>query len=453
MEKNSKFKRKKLLILFTAVLVFVVAYVAYFLVLEYKIHSKAREIRNTGYPSNPEELDKWYLEPPSGQNAAEFYLEAFKNFVSKPENVDEKILIICGSGEIPAIGGIIPADVLENAKKYLLANRKAIDLLHKATALKTCRFPVELKDAERKLTYHSNLRQAAKLLYLDALVSAEQGDNAKAFESAMDSCRLASSLENEPLPDAFMVQMALEHIALDNVERLLVKGCFDEKQLKLIGQEISRFEEMKSLERAYAGERSLVLSEYYLEEFMEYAVYDFPGFVRKSHFLKQIVFFLFDASLLRMNNNLSCIGFLSELVELSKGKPEDVNEKMNKIDERIMNLPGYLFAVKIYMPHLCSITDKKILLVSRARAVRTAVAVESYRMKNGKIPEDLALLAPGYLDSIPVDPVNGRQVRYKKDDKGFVVYSTGADGQDNNGNTGSNRGFSQGEDFSVRIAR
>ncbi|GEM_PF-3483941 len=444
MENSKQGRKKKLLISLAVVFAIGIAYLAYFLILEYKVHSKQREIRKAGYPASPEELEKWYAEPPAGKNAAPVYEEAFKNFCENPAGVDTSKLVICGSADLPALEIKIPDEMIETARKYLTANSKAIELVHKASSMDSCRFQVEISDAERSLAYHSKLRQAARILYLQAVISSEEGNLQKAFESAIDSCRLTMSLENEPLPDSFITQMALEHMALDSVERLIARGGLDEKQLSQIGKEVSRFESMKSLERAYAGERALVLSEYYLEEFMEYAVYGFPGFVRSSPFLKKMVFFLFDVSCLRMINNLSGIGFLTELIELSKNRPESILSPLKKIDGKIDCLPSYLFAVKIYMPHLCSITEKKILLVSRTRVVLTAVAVESYLLINKKLPENL---------SVPVDPVDGKPVRYVKTEKGFLIYSTGADGQDNKGNSGSNRGFSPGEDFSVKLIR
>ncbi len=450
MEKHGKIKRKKLLVLLAVVLGFAAAYVAYFLILEYKVHSKAREIRSGGYPASPEELEKWYVEPPL-KNAAPIYEEAFGKICARPENVDEKNLMVCGSAEIPPVGTAIPGIMMENAKAYLVANAKSLELIHKAAEAGTCRFPVEISDAERSLAYHSKLRQAARLLYLQTVVATEEGDVRKAFDAALDSCKLSRSLENEPLPDSLIIQMALEHYALDSVERLISKGCLDENQLKLIGQETASFEQMRPLERAYAGERSLVLSEYYLEEFMEYAIYDFPGFVRKSPFMKKTVFFLFDASCLRQLNNLSCIGFFAELVDLAKGKPENMMKSMENIESRIKTLPWYLFAVRIYMPHLCAIAEKKIILVSRARVVRTAAAIEAYKIKNGKVPDSLSMLVPGQMGEVPADPVDGGSIRYFKTEKGFLVYSTGADGMENYGNPGSNRGFSAGEDFSINV--
>jgi hypothetical protein len=42
-------------------------------------------------------------------------------------------------------------------------------------------------------------------------------------------------------------------------------------------------------------------------------------------------------------------------------------------------------------------------------------------------------LVPTYLDTIPKDPFDGKDLRYKELDTGFVVYSVGEDGHDDGG--------------------
>jgi len=40
---------------------------------------------------------------------------------------------------------------------------------------------------------------------------------------------------------------------------------------------------------------------------------------------------------------------------------------------------------------------------------------------------------PTYLDAVPKDPFDGKELRYKKLETGFVVYSIGKDGNDDGG--------------------
>jgi hypothetical protein len=45
----------------------------------------------------------------------------------------------------------------------------------------------------------------------------------------------------------------------------------------------------------------------------------------------------------------------------------------------------------------------------------------------------LADLVPDYLDAVPRDPFSGNDLRYKKLEPGFVVYSVGEDLSDDDG--------------------
>ena len=51
---------------------------------------------------------------------------------------------------------------------------------------------------------------------------------------------------------------------------------------------------------------------------------------------------------------------------------------------------------------------------ARVRLALAAVAVARYRLANGQLPDRLEDLAPKYLESVPVDPFDGKPIRYKK---------------------------------------
>ena len=64
---------------------------------------------------------------------------------------------------------------------------------------------------------------------------------------------------------------------------------------------------------------------------------------------------------------------------------------------------------------------------------RTAVAVERFRNRNGRLPETLKELVPTFLDEIPRDYYGDGPVLYRKLDVGYVVYSVGQDLTDDGG--------------------
>jgi hypothetical protein len=61
------------------------------------------------------------------------------------------------------------------------------------------------------------------------------------------------------------------------------------------------------------------------------------------------------------------------------------------------------------------------------------LGIERYRLANGKLPENLAELVPAYLDTVSKDPFDGQELRYKRLEKGYVVYSIGRDLSDDGG--------------------
>lgn len=72
-------------------------------------------------------------------------------------------------------------------------------------------------------------------------------------------------------------------------------------------------------------------------------------------------------------------------------------------------------------------------------ATRTLLAIMLFEAETGKLPESLAALVPAYLAELPSDPWNADGLVYRTlpapDDLGrrFVLYSKGADGEDNAG--------------------
>jgi hypothetical protein len=67
------------------------------------------------------------------------------------------------------------------------------------------------------------------------------------------------------------------------------------------------------------------------------------------------------------------------------------------------------------------------------RSLCIALAAERYRLAHGRWPDSLARLRPALLAEVPLDPFDGRPLRYRQRAGGIVVYSVGPRGEDNDG--------------------
>jgi len=62
-----------------------------------------------------------------------------------------------------------------------------------------------------------------------------------------------------------------------------------------------------------------------------------------------------------------------------------------------------------------------------------AIAAHRYRLEFGEWPDSAETLTPELLPSVPTDICNGKELNYALNENGFVVYSTGVDGEDDGG--------------------
>jgi hypothetical protein len=67
------------------------------------------------------------------------------------------------------------------------------------------------------------------------------------------------------------------------------------------------------------------------------------------------------------------------------------------------------------------------------RNMQVAFALVAYQRDNAKYPAKLADLAPRYLAAVPEDVYSGRTLIYRPTEKGFLVYSVGLNGKDDEG--------------------
>ena len=140
-----------------------------------------------------------------------------------------------------------------------------------------------------------------------------------------------------------------------------------------------------------------------------------------------------------------------KLQEIDRKIREKVNE-LELAEAKLNDLPWFHSIIK--QPGFIITRLNRLNLRSAAslRLCRVSLAVQRYRLANGKLPEKIDEIAPRFIDAVPLDPFDGKPIRYKKLDKGYVVYSVGKDGVDNGGleMTAENKKGEYDEAFTVK---
>ena len=118
-----------------------------------------------------------------------------------------------------------------------------------------------------------------------------------------------------------------------------------------------------------------------------------------------------------------------------RADPFDENAVFEKLDWRYMPL-------NMLMPALGRAIDARDAIDCDLAGTIIMLALEQYRTQTGQYPDSLQELSPAILEDIPSDPfsIDGFVYRTLANDaagRGYVLYSIGADGVDNNGATDS----------------
>ena len=102
-------------------------------------------------------------------------------------------------------------------------------------------------------------------------------------------------------------------------------------------------------------------------------------------------------------------------------------DELNAVKSKSPAKPGSLIpAVSV----LSRLTAETLAIV---RCTTSAIAIERYRLQNGRLPDSLADICPTYIKSIPPDPFTGQTLLYTHDDQSYTVYSTGVNRIDDKG--------------------
>jgi hypothetical protein len=85
----------------------------------------------------------------------------------------------------------------------------------------------------------------------------------------------------------------------------------------------------------------------------------------------------------------------------------------------------------------------------RRQCTIIAFALERFRKAQGRFPDSLEQLKPGYLTSLALDPFSGEPYHYHLSGRGYVLYSVGQNGRDDRGLTFDST--PRGDDATIRM--
>ncbi|MHC4110392.1 MAG: hypothetical protein ACYSUY_04910 [Planctomycetota bacterium] len=427
--KKPRRKRKVLRTLLIVLVVIIACFLAFRLILKSKLHARLDAIRADGYPATCVELDAWYTIPESAENAADTFIDSFSRYDKWEEEEERKLLPMVGQAQLPLRMEPLTEETKTLITEYLADNQQALELLHKGAGIEHSRYPVDLsKGFEALMPDLSNIRNGARLLKLEAILHAENGKPEKVVGSIKSTFGLARSLSTEPILVSQLVRVACQALAVSGIEHTVNRTEFTDEQLVDLGQTLVNAEDPSAMHRAFVGERCAGLSIFKMPATQIPRVIDGGS---SSLAVAAIALCKF-SGLADMDASIY-LDLMNDYIKTFQLPTQQRQEAADAVDARFDKISKIHVLLHIMMPALSRCTTIDIRAIAQLHTAQVGLAIQRYRLAAGKLPESLAELIPTYLDVVPNDPFDGKELRYKKLETGFVVYSIGKDGSDDGG--------------------
>jgi len=427
----ARWKPKLFYALAVALCIIIALFLLFRLHLKSQLQARLRVISAEGYPVSCEELDQWYGIPEGAENGAYVIMKAFAHFTQWTGKQED--LPIAASGELPGRTEPLSDKTRTAIDTYLEDNRQALEILHEAADIEHCRYPVDFSAGLDLLLPHLNdVKTGVKLLGLETITHAANKQPELAVRSMESAFALARSVEKEPLLISQLVRLACLNLNVQFIERVISRADLTEEQLSRLGLELQNAQDLSAISRGFVGE-------------LCQGIYVFKNPQAQGQLLQLVgrpslpfpVLVAYRAVGLAESDAVAYVDLMYDYIKTNQ-LPISERQRATRalgdaIESKIAETSRIHILLCTVMPPLARVTQRDLRAIAHLHTAQVGLAVERYRLKNGRLPESLAELVPAYLDAVPKDPFDGRDIRYKKLDVGFVVYSIGEDQSDDGG--------------------
>jgi hypothetical protein len=424
-------RRPKSLIAGCVLVAITIALLIQHAVITNRTDARVAKVREKGLPVTVAELNQSYALPTGATNAADFYVPAFASLAGNHTSSTNSPLF----NKIK-LGDSYPAHSIAFMNQWVADNQQTIELLHEGAQHPACRYPLDYDEENNAAPDHlPKLRQCMLLLTYDAWLRAESQDLDGAIHSLESAMSAADSVTAEPDWIARLIRIAGHIDVVKRLEEILNRHTFNEPQLQRLRRLFEGRESPGNLRLPFAG--SIGYGLIYFENTFPLDPSRNRAMFTKTERAK--------ASFVRVESITTGLwardrDFYVETVArfidaVSKPFPAALRE-CESIDDLVsahFGESGHQIS-KIFLNTFSDLAVREARRLATLRVAQTAIAIERFRLAHDNaMPETLDELVPEFLPDVLTDPFDGRPLRYRLLNPGYVIYSISTDGQDDRG--------------------
>lgn len=306
--------------------------------------------------------------------------------------------------------------VLKSAQPALQTLRKALKFPH----MRLVRLVYEPKFS-MTIEHFSYFREFARLLNAEAKLYKRKNKMDKAIENYCDIMKLCRQIGDEPFLIAFLSQVVI----FLNAQRLLWEDLLSDTDVpvnlyQIALSELRAWDFERDFVRALQADRCIWVIELPDKAWEEAKV--------KTNLPNRVEFVV--KAVVVSEEQLKLLRFYGHIIKIArKGAPYDI-QAIQRITNDYTKNQGFLSDI---IAPMSGVFGRANQIYAIRQLTETALMLRLYRCKHGHYPESLQALVPKYLPKVPVDPYDGKPMRYQKLSRGFKVWSVGGNGKDEGG--------------------
>lgn len=383
------------------------------------LQSQLAALRAKGLPTTASEVNAFYVVPQGVADTTDLWVAAID--AVQAANLDRrgKTLPIVGEGPTPVPAPGEEWTELEASRTLLGELDGELQAIRKATESGgRVRFPVDFSAGIFTLLPHAqSSRDVARLLELDAHVSAHDGNDSQALQDLRATFALSDALRGEPTLISQLVRIAIHAIGCDAAERLMPHCNWSDAELESLQTAIRSARFKDELSNALCGERAICLTT-----------------------LDRL-----PLGLLPPSNKHEALRFFESSIDGLSSSWPDALSRQRELSTRMEALSGNRFIPLILASVLLLLPGVEQAAIAGARAearqkcANAAIAAQRFRLQRGQLPDSLANIGQELLGSLSepsaalIDPFDGQPLRYKTEPARVLIYSIGENKQDDGG--------------------
>ena len=297
------------------------------------------------------------------------------------------------------------------------------------------------KGFEMLLPHIGPMMKASRMLQARALAELAVSVPEKAFEDANTLLALAGVSSTPPLLIGELVRISILSMALEVIDDGLCRGAWSDGNLAAFSDSLAKKNLAGQMADALRMERAVAQqmdwSDWKSRNLQDNGNQD----ARAGSFLKTAWWRIRPAGWVNRDRAIHLL-LMQQMIDAAGDGGSISPAKIRSIESLAENLSPWrrLTTPLTYLtlPPINGAAQKSAWAQTLLESTRTACAVERYRLANSRLPANLAELVPGFLTSVPKDPITGAPLLYKPSPEGaFVIYGVGWNQTDDGGSVNS----------------